>query len=429
MATTLYANNVAAVTAADIGPSDTILILSAGQGSAFPSPNAQQYFWATLIHPVSHVVEIVQCTSRSADTLTIVRGRDGTSATAFPAGSVIEMRLNAEQMREANWRLAVNVAMGVLQLGADGKAAKSLLPSDIVYPVGGVIPLDLMPPELLTELEGDARYGRLDQAETWAENQTFSKNVTINGKLKIGVSSGEIGIGDDVILKDIDRSNTLGIVGGQNANQGNIMFGDPTAGNNGGAILHWGNDTNNFRIQPPAGGDFGIFHGGNFDPNSKVNAQSGIATDIGFRRGGYGATVGIAYWGTNAWIQFDSANFIASHNFYAPNVVATCDLRLKKAIRKHKVVGNIGDMVQLHSWEWRKKRMPHAPAGRHTGPIAQEVRKYAPQHVTELDDGTLGVDKAGLALEVSVDSASRIRALEARVEELSVLVYKLLKNR
>lgn len=429
MATTLYANNVAAVTAADIGPSDTILILSAGQGSAFPSPNAQQYFWATLIHPVSHVVEIVQCTSRSADTLTIVRGRDGTSATAFPAGSVIEMRLNAEQMREANWRLAVNVAMGVLQLGADGKAAKSLLPSDIVYPVGGVIPLDLMPTELLTETEGDARYGRLDQAETWAEKQTFSKDVMVGGNLQVGVGAGQVGVGDDGIIKDVGRANTLAIIGGQDPTMGNIMFGSPTGGNNGGAVLHWGNDTNNFRIQPPGGGDFGIFHGGNFNPATKVDRDSGVAVNLRLERAGFGNTYGIAYWGVNAWIQFDSANFITSHNFYAPNVVATCDRNLKKSIRKQNAVRNIGDLVELHSWEWRKKRMPNAPAGRHTGPIAQDVQKYAPHHVTELDDGTLGVDKAGLALEVGVDGAARIRALEAKVEELSLLVYKLLKNR
>ncbi len=420
MATALYANNVGAVTAADIGPSDTLLILSSGQGAMFPSPGPDQYFWATLVHPVTFAVEIVQCTDRSANTLTIVRGRDGTAAIAFPAGSIIEMRLNAEQMREVNWRQVANAANGVLQLDAGGIAPKARLPSDLLYTVDGLVPTNKLQPEVLTETEGDARYGRLDQAETWAENQTFSKNVTVTGDVQIGVASGKLSIGDDASLQDVGAPGLLSIIGTVDDTIGGIGFGKGADC----ASLRW--TGTQFTVSYKAGGPVPLWNGANFDPDTKVNRIDGQARSLRAYRTGFGDEQGLIYFGNgSAYINFDGANFSCSNNFYAPNIIGTSDEKLKKEIRSKPALRGIGDMIELVSWAWRRRLMKGAPAGRWSGVIAQAVKKFAPWHVTETADGTLGVDKAGLALEATVDNARRIRDLEATVAALQAQLKKI----
>lgn len=426
----LYANNVAAVTATDIGPSDTVVLLSAGQGVAFPQPTAGQWFWATLIHPVSHVVEVVQCTARSADSLTVVRGRDSTTATAFPAGSVMEMRLVAQMMREANWQLVANMVNGIPALGGDGKVAPAQLPTSIPYMVDSLIPIGLLPAELLTETEGNAAYGRKDAANTWAEGQTLNKTLNVLGRVSVGDLSGNdavIDIGNDAQLRDVGRANTIGIVGAQDNTKAELQFGIPPGG--GGGLLIWNPGAGNFQIAPPSQSAYGIWHGGNFDPNTKAPNQDPHLFSPRIFRTGFGTNHGIVYWGEqDSYILYDGSNFTCSNNFYAPNLIGTSDANLKKNIRPRKAVSHIGDHIQLQSWEWRRKGNPEAPKGRQNGVIAQQVQKYAPHHVSERGDGVLGVDKAGLALEVGVDNAARCRKLEAQVKELREQVRQLTKK-
>lgn len=90
----LVSNNASAAIALSITASDTTIILAAGQGVEFPSPGASDYFYATLVDS-SNNLEIVKCTSRSADTLTVVRGQDNTAARSFAAGSLLELRIVA----------------------------------------------------------------------------------------------------------------------------------------------------------------------------------------------------------------------------------------------------------------------------------------------------------------------------------------------
>jgi len=90
----LVTNNASAEIALSLNPSDTTIILAAGQGAEFPSPGASDYFYATLVDS-SNNLEIVKCTSRSADTLTVLRGQDNTTARSFAAGSLVELRIVA----------------------------------------------------------------------------------------------------------------------------------------------------------------------------------------------------------------------------------------------------------------------------------------------------------------------------------------------
>lgn len=89
-----FSNNASATLASAITSSGTAITVTSGQGAKFPSVNGSNYFFATLVD-ASNNVEIVKCTSRVNDLLTVLRAQDGTSARAFPAGSIIELRLNA----------------------------------------------------------------------------------------------------------------------------------------------------------------------------------------------------------------------------------------------------------------------------------------------------------------------------------------------
>mgnify|MGYP003133777910 CR=1 FL=1 len=89
-------NNVKSQITGAINNSATTLNVTSGQGALFPnvSSSGTDYFYATLID-TSGNTEIVKCTNRSTDTLTIVRAQDGTTARSFSIGDRIEMRVVA----------------------------------------------------------------------------------------------------------------------------------------------------------------------------------------------------------------------------------------------------------------------------------------------------------------------------------------------
>lgn len=78
---------------------DTSITLSAGYGALFPSLTVGDYFYATLENAALQR-EIVKVTARATDTLTVVRGQDGTTATAWSAGDSLSLRFNAAALNE-----------------------------------------------------------------------------------------------------------------------------------------------------------------------------------------------------------------------------------------------------------------------------------------------------------------------------------------
>jgi hypothetical protein len=104
----LYTNNAATTLASGITNVATSLTVSAATGGLFPSPTGTDYFFITLENSAGTVREIVKCTARSTDTLTIVRAQDGTSASAFSAGDKVELRIVADEMT----RLTTGVVRG-----------------------------------------------------------------------------------------------------------------------------------------------------------------------------------------------------------------------------------------------------------------------------------------------------------------------------
>lgn len=96
--TQLFTNNAASKLAANITAAATTITLEAGDGAKFPAPAAGDDFLLTLYQrngaaEVNH--EIVLCTARAGDVLTVTRAQEGTTARAFAAGDFTELRLTA----------------------------------------------------------------------------------------------------------------------------------------------------------------------------------------------------------------------------------------------------------------------------------------------------------------------------------------------
>ena len=89
-----FANNAYSTLASGITNSATSITLTTGEGARFPTLTGVHYFLATLID-ASNNLEIVKCTSRSTDVLTVVRAQESTTARAYATGDRIELRITA----------------------------------------------------------------------------------------------------------------------------------------------------------------------------------------------------------------------------------------------------------------------------------------------------------------------------------------------
>jgi microcystin-dependent protein len=80
--------------ATSLSTSDTSILVEAGHGARFPVLTGDDFFYVTM-ESAALVREIVKVTARAGDTLTVVRGQDGTTAVAWAAGSPVALRANA----------------------------------------------------------------------------------------------------------------------------------------------------------------------------------------------------------------------------------------------------------------------------------------------------------------------------------------------
>jgi len=94
-----WSNNASAALASSISSSTTTIVLASGQGVEFPTPGGGSYFYATLTD-TSNNLEIVKVTARTVDTLTVVRGQDGSTARAYTAGDLLELRPTAAALTD-----------------------------------------------------------------------------------------------------------------------------------------------------------------------------------------------------------------------------------------------------------------------------------------------------------------------------------------
>lgn len=99
MTTPKFTNNATTTTLARISNTDTTITVAAGAGALFPTLGATDYFKATLQDTAGNF-EIIKVTARTDDTMTAVRGQDGTLAVPFAANSRFELRVLASSTQE-----------------------------------------------------------------------------------------------------------------------------------------------------------------------------------------------------------------------------------------------------------------------------------------------------------------------------------------
>jgi hypothetical protein len=87
----LFANNAKTTLASGITSTQTSITVAPGTGSQFPSPvSGVSAFTLTLVSASSSsTYEICLCTARSGDTLTVVRGQEGTTGQTFLLNDIV----------------------------------------------------------------------------------------------------------------------------------------------------------------------------------------------------------------------------------------------------------------------------------------------------------------------------------------------------
>ena len=98
----LFANNASTTLASPISASSTTISVYPGQGALFPSPTSGQGFTVTLTDAATgKLTEIMLCTNRTGDTLTVTRAQEGTNALAWGAGDFVNNFVTAGSA--TNW--------------------------------------------------------------------------------------------------------------------------------------------------------------------------------------------------------------------------------------------------------------------------------------------------------------------------------------
>jgi hypothetical protein len=135
------ANNAFATLASGITSSATSITVASGQGARFPILGALDYFYATLIN-TSNQLEIVKCTARSGDVLTVVRAQEGTTARAYDVGDRIEIRITAATFIDAAASVVLTTTVAGSSGTSDWTQASSSDPWIATKTVAGILSTD-----------------------------------------------------------------------------------------------------------------------------------------------------------------------------------------------------------------------------------------------------------------------------------------------
>jgi len=183
-------NNAFGTLNASINSSATTIVLVAGQGARFPTLSAGDYFYATLID-TSNNLEIVKCTARSTDTLTVVRAQDSTTARAYATNDRFELRPTAALFNEkAN---AADVAATYVELAGDTMTGKLTIQSSAyTLKLDGTTRSDIelvhtgagsnLKRRIIRSIDGEFRLGLEDDAST---SYTNHLNIDSSGRIRM----------------------------------------------------------------------------------------------------------------------------------------------------------------------------------------------------------------------------------------------------
>ena len=399
----LFKNN--AETTLSSGINDAVTTVPVTSAAVFPTPDANNVFFATIDDGSN--IETVKVTAISSNDLTVVRAQDNTSATAFGSGAKIELRLNAK----------------VLEMGTSS----------------------------LTDLDGDTQVLVEEAAD---EDKIKFKT---GGSERVRVDSNGVGIGGINPLDNIHiDTGTSGVptirLTHQNSGADNfqIMAGTTGAGNGGFSIRDIDQGSNRFVID--SNGQVGIMKDAptsRLDVNGTTTSNNfivGVNGDI--RSGGNGVTWSgetdfkIQHYNTKVYLQYAANGLFVRNNsgndrmgldasgnvIFSGNVTAygtPSDIRLKEDIE---VIDNALEKVkQLTGITYTLK----SDGNRLTGLVAQDLEKVLPEAVyttNSIGDSVNGESEehlaiqygntVGLLVEAIKEQQKQIEALTAKVKEL-----------
>lgn len=91
----VWANNATSRVAYATDAGSPTVTVETNDGEKFPLPSGAQFFMVTVEDRRTGQMEIMRCTSRSGDVLTVVRAQEGTPAQSFLVGATVSNRLTA----------------------------------------------------------------------------------------------------------------------------------------------------------------------------------------------------------------------------------------------------------------------------------------------------------------------------------------------
>lgn len=399
----LFKNN--AETTLSSGINDSTTTVPVASAAVFPTPTANDVFFATIDDGSN--IEVVKVTGISSNDLTVVRAQDNTSAAAFGSGAKIELRLTAKVLEMGTSSLTDldgDTAILVEEAADEDKIKFKTGGSERVrvdsngVGIGGINPQDNIhidtgtsgvPTIRLTHQNTGADNFQIMAGTTGTSNSGFSIRDIDQGSNRLVIdSNGQVGI-----MKDSPTSR-LDVNGTTTSNNFIIgVNGDIRSGGNG---VSWSGET-----------DFKIQH-----YNTKVYLQ--YAANGLFLRNNSG----------NDRMQLDaSGNAIFSGNVTAYGTPS--DIRLKEDIE---VIDNALEKVkQLKGITYTLK----SDGNRLTGLVAQDLEKVLPEAVYTINSIGDSVNEepeehlaiqygntVGLLVEAIKEQQKQIETLTAKVKEL-----------
>ncbi len=416
----LFKNN--AETTLSGGINDSVTTISVASAAVFPTPNANNVFFATIDDGTN--IEVVKVTGISSNDLTVVREQDNTSASAFSAGAKIELRLNAKvlEMGTASLTDLDGDTVVLVEESADEDKIKFKAAGTEIaridstgLGIGGVNPTQKLTVDgNIANISGDMTVDVVGSIvlDSDAGEISFQDDGTEIGKIFSSSTdfAFEAGVQDkDIIFRGNDGGSgitalTLDISdAGRAIFNGSIDIGGTSITRTGDLTLDGSGD-----LILDAGGDNIKFHDsgtevGQIDMGSQnLTFRSSVSDkDMIFRVNDGGSEI--------VALTLDASE--AGAATFNDNVTAYSDERLKDNIKT--IENGLDKVEQLRGVTYTRDEKENI------GVIAQEVEKILPEIVLTADDemGTKSVDYSRLTavlIEAVKDLSARVKELEGK---------------
>jgi hypothetical protein len=421
----LFKNN--AETTLSSGINDAVTTVPVTSAAVFPTPDANNVFFATLDDGTN--IETVKVTGISSNDLTVVRAQDNTSAAAFGSGAKIELRLNAKVLEMGTSSITDldgDTAIFVEQLDDEDKIRMDTggnqrvlinssgleISSGNLSNASGDLTIDC-PADIILDADGEHIRFK-DNGTEWGniESGSLNFNLTVSQQDKDFVFLGnDGGTGIEALRLDMSeagkaifKSNEIEFDNSSNSTQvATIAINDP--GNNAGKYLRLKGHSavrlegNQIEFYDNGGPLHLLVSGGVSGTSPAFSATAASNTNFTFKTSSGGSQT----------IAFTIAS---SGITAAGNVTAFSDVRLKHDIKT--IEGGLEIVEKLRGVTYKRKDTEKDKEN--IGVIAQEVEEILPQIVNTANDemGTKSVDY-GKITSVLIEA---VKELSARVKEL-----------